>query len=1616
VFLDCKIIITIIIFIIFFNIFPNQSISVNDIHSDPENFYRDYCEKDSTIKKSYNQLSNISKFFIKNCGQLNNSQIYFYTSDNCYWFANNGALFELNNKKGIKKQEPIDYLNYMNVESQKNEIYEKVILKQEFIGINSIKPKGKKPSDFYNNYFYGNDPSKFVTNVPCYQEIYYENLYDGIDLRFYLVQNGLKYDFIIHPYADIERIKIKYFGIDHIDINRNGDLIIKSKIGNIIHRDLEIYQNYSGVKSKINGRFKIYNKFEYGFELLQDYNPYEILVIDPLIYSSFLGGYDREEANSIAIDEIGNSYVTGLSASPNFPTSPGVYDIDYNGGHYDVFVLKLNYTGSNLIYSTFIGGSNTDIGNDLVIDSFGNVFVTGDTKSSNFPNSTNAFDLTFNGGENDIFVLKLNKNGDELLYSTFIGDVNDESGSSIDIDSTGNAYVTGYTTSSNFPTTNGVHDTSYNNIEDVFILKINQTGSKLLFSTFVGESGKDWGCDIKIDSLGNSYITGYTSSSNFPITQNVYDESLNGNYDCFVLKLNQIGTEILFSTFLGGNLNDKANSIFIDSQKNVFITGKTNSKNFPTTKKAFDNEHNGKNDSFVAKLNPLGSLLLYSTYFGGNDEEEGFDITLDSNDNLYFSGYTSSSDFPITQDAYDKSLDLYDCFLVKLDRNGSKLIYSSYIGGAKGDIGKCIKVDSSFNIIICGYTASLDFPANLNGYDNTHNGDRDVFIFKFSISPIVYIDSFQLLRNNNSVNQIYARYSLYTFKIDIIDTFFSEDLENVVLVLDPLGTNIQFHWNQTQDKFIKFYDPYNYCSLDFSSSNINYLYWWTFEFNISFNWNYPVESYQDIQIYATSKSSKKVWMNITEAYCVENDIDFKGSLEVKGENNRSIYKNSVIRGNEHLSWTGLIPVYENTTKIYPPQEEFNITIWDETGEKWSDSPLPGLPFFILTETPQINDIDGFTYIINLTGIPPEHDKTLNKFVVRVDSQNVTFSNPIPSEKIWQTNSDIFIGITIMDSGGAKVNGSNIMYALSQNNGTTWSDWIPVSGLSDNKILSVQDKIYFEDSKKNYVKWRAADSVGNGPIESENYNVLVDTQSVFFSNPKPSSSEISLTNKVNVGIDIIDNTSGVNASTIEYSISNNKGKSWSDWKKIDNIENGLRIKVNITLLFQEGNNNLIKWRASDIAGNMIEESSHYIVNIKSQISQQISNVTLIQPLNGVTINKSTIELQWNLENNPFENITYSLFFDIRTPPKLWKQNISTTSQIIENLQNNTIYYWYVIPIHKDINGSCLSGIWWFKVELFSKDENFEFDLIAPYTVSIKQGERLLIEISLINYGNNEHNIGIELDAGKLFGDISLKDSYNIILPIKSKVNQTIEIIFSDKIKPGIYEVELKAISITNKNLDKKSHIITININDTNDDNNKKNFQKELENLIIFLMITIIIIIIIISFYIYRKKKQIKEKTAAPGSVTIKPGTIPTPIYTQEVVQSQLTPSQIIDTKTIDISLSSSFSNTSQSNYLAPRIKTSDTQKITTDQISQAPQQPQLPPKSAPVSNVDISLSQPQNQTVDDSVSNQIDNSNTVPEISLPDSPQTILNESMENNHKKTNEEDINKSTNQKEKNN
>lgn len=454
-----------------------------------------------------------------------------------------------------------------------------------------------------------------------------------------------------------------------------------------------------------------------------EYNPRTLSAypID-LNFSTYLGGNDYDSGSGITVGNDGSCYLSGSTSSTNFPTL-NAYDSTISGT-IDAFISKFSANGT-LLWSTYLGGYEEDEIYDIVVANDGSCYVTGYTESSNFP-TLNAYNSTY-GGNMDVFISKFSTDG-TLLWSTFFGGKEMELAKSIAVTANGSCYVTGYTWSANFPTLNA-YDSTFDGTIDTFVSKFDVNGT-LLWSTYLGGSSTEWGMGLAVGNNDSCYVTGHTASTNFP-TLNGYNSTFGGgasNGDAFITKFNSSGI-LLWSTYLGGVDNDISKGIAVASDGSCYVTGYTFSTNFPTLN-AYDNIYDGYYDAFITKYNTSGSLL-WSTFLGGNASDVGYDIAVTSDNNIYLTGFTSSSEYPTLNAQYNTLNNGFDSFITAFFSDGS-LLWSTFLGGSGRDYGHKIALGNDDSCYVTGETKSADFPTK-NAFDSHYeSGQYDVYLTKFS--------------------------------------------------------------------------------------------------------------------------------------------------------------------------------------------------------------------------------------------------------------------------------------------------------------------------------------------------------------------------------------------------------------------------------------------------------------------------------------------------------------------------------------------------------------------------------------------------------------------------------------------------------------------------------------------------------------------------------------------------------------------------------------------------------------------------------------------------------------------------------------------------------------------
>ena len=654
------------------------------------------------------------------------------------------------------------------------------------------------------NYFIGNDPAKWRTKIPTYAKVHYTEAYPGIDLAYYGNQGKLEYDFLVAPGADPSQIKLAFEGASEVKVAASGDLLLTTALGEVRLQKPVVYQvGADGHKTLVAGNYVLQptlsvsspshgeekgegtlyasrrTNHDVGIQLAA-YDHNKPVVIDPVLdYATYLGSTYHDFNPDIAVDAAGNAYIAGGTGALNFPVTAGAFDTTFNANpscpgitvtntvcldstlsvnlNSDVFVAKINPTGSTLLYATYLGGTGVEasgILNKITVDSAGQAYVAGQTRSADFPVTPGAFQTTFHMSSpnclppsncaSDGFVTKLDATGSALVYSTYVGGNGGDGITGIEVDTAGNAYITGDFRSGDFPITPGAFSSGNSGtFAGGLLAKLNPTGSGLVWSTrlVLGVNNFSVGRELALDSFGNVIVVGVGQGTVAPVV-NAAQSVLGGDWDAFVWKFNPTGTALIFSTYLGGAGRDQAFDVAVDAVNDVYVTGQTNSTNFPTTPGAFRTSNSGSYDIFVTKLSSTGAML-YSTYLGGSADDcviSFCDIGVDSSGQAYVSADTLSLDFPTVNAIDPTNNGSRDAVLSVIQANGSGLSFSTFLGGPAQESRVSLAVLNSGVAYLAGnINASAGnggFPTTSGVFQQSNPGGEDVWVARISFKPL----------------------------------------------------------------------------------------------------------------------------------------------------------------------------------------------------------------------------------------------------------------------------------------------------------------------------------------------------------------------------------------------------------------------------------------------------------------------------------------------------------------------------------------------------------------------------------------------------------------------------------------------------------------------------------------------------------------------------------------------------------------------------------------------------------------------------------------------------------------------------------------------------------------
>ncbi len=739
-----------------------------------------------------NNKSSLYTPFVKNEGQIND-KVKYYTS------IFSGSLFVTDNS-----------LTYLFQQDNQRLALAESFLDREGQNI-SIKPEGQNQSQTTTSYFQGKQDD-WKTNIFTNDSIRLGELYNRIDVHLRAYGDNVEKLFVVEDGGNPNDITLKLEGADKLAVTDKGELELKvedqkvlftkpiayqlvednnqsDKLIDKIKEKTKYFFNKEKKRSKkkyITTKYVLKSDNTYGFQV-GNYDKSQPLIIDPLVSSTYIGGISDEHYGyddfggriysghkPIARDSAGNIYIIGHTQSNDYPTTLGVVDDSYNDSSSslpnDIIVSKFNSNLTQLLASTYLGGTSEDEGSAIIVDG-SDVYITGLTRSNDFPTTSGTVDTTFNGGNSDTFIAKLNTDLTQLEASTYIGGNDKDFGYSL-LKTGGGIYLVGDTYSSNFPTRPGAYDGTFSGNGDGFLMELTDDLVTINHTTFLGGSKEDFLRMVNFDHNGNIVAVGYTNSNDFPTTVGSYSQTFSGAADVFVSIISSDLNTLTASTFIGGTSIDKISSLVIDSSNNINIAGNTNSTDFPVS--AYQTSNAGDYDGFVAKFNDNLTTLSASTYIGGSGHDDIYEIAIDNSDNIYIVGQTRSNNYPVTSHAYDQTLDgTSDASISRFTSDLSILEHSTYFGGS-GNVDYILSAEhlNSGSLLMVGITDSNDLSTTVNAYDSTYNGGRDMFVTEITddLTSATGPDHIVVRDNNDNSSGNFTAGTTQTIKIIVQDT------------------------------------------------------------------------------------------------------------------------------------------------------------------------------------------------------------------------------------------------------------------------------------------------------------------------------------------------------------------------------------------------------------------------------------------------------------------------------------------------------------------------------------------------------------------------------------------------------------------------------------------------------------------------------------------------------------------------------------------------------------------------------------------------------------------------------------------------------------------------------
>ncbi len=684
--------------------------------------------------------------FLENVGQFDDDDVLFYANLGSVGiaFVEGGVLMNVEEPQDPTEHRRLAMDGHQSAPLEEGDMAPSprtrrgCTVRLDFLEARAVEPMGSDRLPWDSNFFLGQDSSRWRTGIATYGQVTYEGLYEGVDLVYRVGPSGVKYEFIVAPGADPGIIRVGVEGQDGLAV-RDGALVISTAGGEIVDSGLCAFY-LDAPDEGVECSFELMASDTYSFRLVA-HDSNRALVIDPLVFSTYLGASKYDRAYRLEMDDEGDLILGGNTTSSKFPTTPGAYDTTY-ASEEEIFVMKFASNGSAILWSTFLGGNATDNVEAIHLNETGDIYLGGYSYSSDFPVTPGAIQPKLSGGHayhHDAIFCKLSKDGRKLIYSTYLGGNEWQRVDGIVTDNEGNTYLTGYTaiyqgtTGSYFPVTEDAYQTSMNGERDVFVCKLDPDATSFIYSTLLGGEGSELVMDIDLDDDGRAYVCGITVDG-FPTTTGAVQTRYSGGADAFVTILSADGSELVHSTYLGGTGRDSAEKLLLDESDNVHVIGVTKSNDFPVTWGTYQTKPGAENDCFAAMLSSDLSSILFATYLGGQSSDCTIDADLDPVGNVVIVGWTRSSDFPTTpRAAQTKNAGDWDAFVSKLSANYTDLLYSTYIGGSMEEHAFGCKVYGEMFVYVCGYTSSSNFPTTKGAFQTRLGGSYDGFVAKVAM-------------------------------------------------------------------------------------------------------------------------------------------------------------------------------------------------------------------------------------------------------------------------------------------------------------------------------------------------------------------------------------------------------------------------------------------------------------------------------------------------------------------------------------------------------------------------------------------------------------------------------------------------------------------------------------------------------------------------------------------------------------------------------------------------------------------------------------------------------------------------------------------------------------------